>query len=114
MIKVVVFDLDDTLYDEIDYCRSGFQAVAEFLSNLTKSTPKQSIFEILWKEFIQGNRTRTFNAALEKIEMPYDDKLITELVNVYRTHIPQITLPEDSRDILEQPVSYTHLRAHET
>ena len=102
MIKVVVFDLDDTLYDEIDYCKSGFRAVSEFLSNLTKTIPAKSIFEILWKEFNQGNRTGTFNATLEKIEMPYDDKLIAELVNVYRTHIPQITLPQDSRDVLEQ------------
>ena len=26
--RCVVFDLDDTLYDEIDYVRSGFRAVA--------------------------------------------------------------------------------------
>ncbi len=102
MIKAVIFDLDDTLYDEIDYCRSGFHAVSEFLSNLTKTIPTKSIFEILWKEFIEGNRTRTFNTALDKIRMPYDEKLIAELINVYRTHIPQITLPQDSRDVLEQ------------
>ena len=102
MIKVVVFDLDDTLYDEIDYCRSGFQAVSEFLSPLTKTIPANSIFDILWKEFTEGNRTGTFNTALDKIELTYDDKLIAELVNVYRTHIPQITLPQDSRDVLEQ------------
>jgi FMN phosphatase YigB (HAD superfamily) len=31
MITTVVFDLDDTLYDEIEYCRSGFTSVAEFI-----------------------------------------------------------------------------------
>ncbi len=102
MIKVVVFDLDDTLYDEIDYCRSGFQAVSEFLSKLTKTKPAKSILDILWKEFIERNRTRTFNTALEKIGIPCDDKLIAELVNVYRIHIPQITLPQDSKDVLDQ------------
>jgi len=102
MIKAVIFDLDDTLYDEIDYCRSGFQAVSEFLSSVTQTIPAKAIFEILWKEFIEGNRTRTFNAALDKIKMPYDEQLIAELVNIYRTHIPQITLPQDSRNVLEQ------------
>ena len=29
MITTVIFDLDDTLYDEAEYCRSGFAAVAE-------------------------------------------------------------------------------------
>jgi FMN phosphatase YigB (HAD superfamily) len=27
MITMVIFDLDDTLYDEIKYCKSGFKAV---------------------------------------------------------------------------------------
>jgi len=33
MITTIVFDLDDTLYDEIDYCKSGFASVAEFIIN---------------------------------------------------------------------------------
>lgn len=28
-IKVVIFDLDDTLYSEKDYVRSGYHAIAE-------------------------------------------------------------------------------------
>ena len=39
MITTVVFDLDDTLYDEVEYCRSGFEAVAEFLANLPVRRP---------------------------------------------------------------------------
>jgi FMN phosphatase YigB (HAD superfamily) len=34
MITTVVFDLDDTLYDELDYCRSGFRAVAASIADL--------------------------------------------------------------------------------
>ena len=33
MNKVVVFDLDDTLYKEVDYVRSGFMAVAQHLGD---------------------------------------------------------------------------------
>jgi len=42
MITTVIFDLDDTLYDEIDYCRSGFASVAEFLAYRASSI--ESVF----------------------------------------------------------------------
>jgi putative hydrolase of the HAD superfamily len=102
MITTVVFDLDDTLYNEIDYCRSGFSAVAESLTNLPGSPADERIFDCLWKQFKAGNRTRTFNAALDELGMAYDDKLIGELIKVYRSHFPKITLPADSEDVLRE------------
>lgn len=102
MITTVVFDLDDTLYDEIDYCKSGFSAVAEFLSNLPKAPPAQRISDALWQQFASGNRTRTFNATLDELSFSYDDKLIARLIEVYRNNYPKITLPQDSRDVLNE------------
>ena len=100
MITTVVFDLDDTLYDEIEYCKSGFRAVAEFLAELPEAPPAEHFFNTLWKQFTAGNRAKTFNTALDKLDISYDDKSIEQLVNVYRSHIPKIILPEDSRDVL--------------
>jgi len=100
MITTVVFDLDDTLYDEIEYCKSGFRAIADFLAESPNSSSVERIYEALWKECIAGNRKKTFNAAFDKLGISYDDKLIEELVNVYRSHIPNLTLPQDSRDVL--------------
>jgi len=139
MIKTVVFDLDDTLYDEIDYCKSGFAVVAEFLAN--RSEPRSSsmgegesppadpatasafratagsaptsaearrISAVLWEQLTAGNRTKTFNAALEELGIGYDDELIGELIEIYRNHSPKITLPQDSRDALcELSTKYT-------
>jgi putative hydrolase of the HAD superfamily len=102
MIKVAAFDLDDTLYDEIDYCRSGFIAVAEFLTRVPEKPSAENIFDTLWKEFTSGNHSRTFNTALDTLNIKYDDKLIQKLVQVYRNHKPKITLPEDSREILPE------------
>jgi len=102
MITTIVFDLDDTLYDEVEYCKSGFTAVSEYLAESSKAHQAERIFDCLWKQFTCGNHTRTFNAALEELEIDHDDKLITELIKVYRNHIPKITLPQDSRDILRQ------------
>jgi putative hydrolase of the HAD superfamily len=109
MITTVVFDLDDTLYDEIEYCKSGFAAAAEFLANTVSSmTETKRIFAALWEQFSTGNHTKTFNAALDELELSYDDELILELIEVYRRHKPKITLPPDSRDALcELSTKYT-------
>ncbi|MBW7990664.1 MAG: HAD family hydrolase [Planctomycetes bacterium] len=117
MITTVIFDLDDTLYDEIEYCKSGFTAAAEFLANRSESTSANSttvqadmkrISAALWEQFRTGNRTKTFNAALDELELAYDDELILGLIEVYRQHKPKITLPPDSRDALcELSTKYT-------
>ncbi len=102
MITVVVFDLDDTLYDEIDYCRSGFAAVAEYLANLPGVHPADRIFAALWGQFSAGNRTKTFNAALDELDIAFDSIRIKQLVDVYRNHVPRIALPDESREILDE------------
>jgi len=102
MITTVVFDLDDTLYDEVDYCKSGFASVADFLAGLPDSPPAEHIFDILWKQFTSGNHTRTFNSALEELGVACDDNLIKELVKAYRNHVPKISLPNDSKEVMEQ------------
>ncbi|MHC4664587.1 MAG: HAD family hydrolase [Planctomycetota bacterium] len=102
MITTVVFDLDDTLYDEIDYCRSGFAAVAGFLAELPQFPSAEPIFDSLWKQFTAGNHTKTFDAALAELKIPHDDALIRKLIEVYRSHVPQITLPTDSENVLSE------------
>ena len=102
-LEVVVFDLDDTLYDEVEYCRSGFSAVAVFLEDmLEEEISGEVIFDTLWKHFCKGNHTSTFNTALEEIQIPYNDELISELIKVYREHKPNMKLPQDSLAVLKQ------------
>ena len=108
MITTVIFDLDDTLYDEIDYCRSGFVAAAEFLAGRPDAPSAERIFAALWRQFTSGNRSRTFNAALDELGIGYDQRRIGELIDVYRNHVPKIELPQDSRDVLaELSTKYT-------
>jgi putative hydrolase of the HAD superfamily len=102
MITTVIFDLDDTLYDEIDYCRSGFAAVAESVANLSDAAAAEHIFNIFWKQFVCGNRTKTFDAGLDELAIQYDDELIDKLIETYRNHMPRITLPPDSEDVLSK------------
>lgn len=102
MIKTVVFDLDDTLYDEIEYCKSGFAAVSEFVAGLPEMPPSEGLFDAFWNQFTSGNRTETFNVGLDELGIDYDEKLIQRLIMVYRNHDPKITLPLESGDILSQ------------
>jgi putative hydrolase of the HAD superfamily len=101
-INTVVFDLDDTLYNEVDYCRSGFLASAEFLADMLEDIPMEQIFGAFWEQFCKGNQTKTFNGALERLGIYYNDELIEELIKVYREHKPQIMLPADSLSVLKK------------
>lgn len=101
MITTVIFDLDDTLYDEVDYCRSGFKAVAEFLTRIKPECgSSDSIYDLFWRMF-QQDRRKTFDAALHELGIPPDRALVRAFVRRYRCHTPDLTLPEESRKILD-------------
>lgn len=102
MVTAVVFDLDDTLYDEVEYCISGFRTVAEFIADLPDAPSAKRIFDSLWKQFTASNRKKTFNAALDDLGISYGDEIIQKLIKTYRNHLPKITLPTDSKDVLQQ------------
>ena len=92
-IKIVVFDLDDTLYDEIDYVKSGFLCVAQVLRNV------ENAFERLYELFKQGERP--IDKLLEE-ENIVSEEIKTECLRAYRTQIPNISLSDDVRDLLNR------------
>lgn len=76
---VVVFDLDDTLYNELEYVKSAYSAIAKklkptdwkplFATMVAKYREKQDVFAYLSGEY-----------SMEK----------TELIRFYRDHFPKI------------------------
>jgi putative hydrolase of the HAD superfamily len=101
MITTVIFDLDDTLFDEIDFCRSGFRAAAQHIASLSDAHSADDVFAALWKSSVTGDHGSTFNVALAALGIPYDNGMIGKLVEIYRTHTPTLTLPPESRATLE-------------
>jgi len=91
----IVFDLDDTLYLERDYARSGFADLAEWLGD-------RRFAEAAWREFCSGDRSRVFDAALPTIGRSPEPQLVAELVRRYRSHRPVITLAPDAARILDR------------
>lgn len=93
-----VFDIDDTLYLERDYVRSGLQAVDRWVEhNLGVS----DFFEDAWGAFEQGIRGKIFDVTLAARGVQASAEVIDTLVEIYRTHRPAIELLPDARECLE-------------
>jgi putative hydrolase of the HAD superfamily len=97
MTRVVVFDLDDTLYLERDFVRSGFAAVGASL----KAQHDIDGFEArAWDLFLDGRRGDVFDRALPEFGLDPQPRLIEHLVGVYRDHLPAIRLEPAAADLL--------------
>ena len=86
MIKLVVFDLDDTLISEVQYVKSGFRVVAEYLE---KKYGFQGTYGELEKLF-QKNRQLVFNRYLDSKNVTYSQEEIEKIVEIYKKHEPKI------------------------
>jgi len=95
--RCVVFDLDDTLYLERDYVRSGFCAIDAWVA---EKIGIQGFGTLCWQLFEDGRRRDIFNVALEVNGVTADNALIRALVDVYRNHVPEITLLPDAMKCL--------------
>ena len=63
-LQLLAFDLDDTLFPEREFVKSGFGAVAQHLSNFYK-VDGPTFFHTAWHLFENGSRGTIFNQALE-------------------------------------------------
>lgn len=98
MIGTVVFDIDDTLYLERDYVRSGFNAVDEWMAS---DRGVDGFFERAWLAFSSGVRGRIFDQALTELGVD-EPSLVPMLVSIYRAHRPSIMLLPDARACLDE------------
>ncbi|WP_024867394.1 HAD-IA family hydrolase [Butyrivibrio sp. FCS014] len=88
-VKAVIFDLDDTLYPERAYVRSGYKAVAKFLGD-------DAYADRLYELFEQGKPA--IDALLSEINRPEDKE---KALDIYRTHKPEITMYPEMKKALE-------------
>lgn len=101
--RAVVFDLDDTLYDERDYVRSGFAQIAAFLSELWVDRQGSGLYS---KKAIEDRLYDAFESGEPAIDRLFehcgcqDDALRARCLQIYREHVPDIALPQAHRDLL--------------
>ncbi|MBK5295228.1 MAG: HAD family hydrolase [Acidobacteriia bacterium] len=93
-----VFDIDDTLYLERDYVRSGFEAVGRWAAKWIQT---EDFGERCWRRFAAGRRKSIFDEVLCESGRMANPELVSALVEVYRTHTPSIALAPDAAEALE-------------
>ena len=92
--KVIVFDLDDTLYNEIDFLKSAYKEIASIISDelLLDYT---TIYEQML-EFYHAKKN-VFSEILSQYKLIYSCQ---DLLNLYRNHKPNIKLTSDRKDVI--------------
>lgn len=99
--KVVVFDLEDTIYKEVDFLKSGYHAVANYL---TQICGVRDMYQDMWNAYLAGVED-VFQKVLDDCRLTIDK---TALIDIYRYHQPQIGLDSDTKKVLQQ----LHKRCH--
>lgn len=85
----IVFDLDDTLYKEVDFLKSAYKEIARQI-NIPEA------YELMWNTW--KNKGDAFETLLSK----YDIELKkSDLLEIYRYHKPEIVLSAGVREFLE-------------
>ena len=90
----IVFDLDDTLYKEVDYVKSAYNKIEEYLYNN---------YEIDISSFVRTclNKNKNLFDFLHNNVIVNNDQLsLKTFLNIYRNHKPSISLDKKSHNFL--------------
>lgn len=98
MSITLVFDLDDTLYRERDYVRSGIAAVDIWVQWRLGAYGFDATATRLWNA---GRRAKLFDMALAELGVAADPATIAAMVAIYRDHLPRIRLAPDALAFLD-------------
>ncbi|GGN93197.1 HAD family hydrolase [Saccharibacillus kuerlensis] len=99
-MKVFIFDLDDTLYDEIQFVKSGFHAVATHLSERHRIDTEEA-YSFMLNVLEHEGRGSVFNRVLEYYGH-FSKKNVQKCLSVYRLHRPNLKLSDDAIQVLER------------
>lgn len=105
-LKVYVFDLDDTLYDESLFVQGGTRSVLKWLAD-SYNLELESLFKLMDSVTSAFPRNEWYQRLIEKAGIPFSQELINKMIEVYRDHLPSISLFPDSASFL------TRIRAKE-
>lgn len=96
---IPIFDLDDTLYPEGTYVKSGFRAVSDFLE-MELGWPNQQSLERMLAILEMDGRGAVFNTLLDA-EGALTRARLHECIHVYRHHHPDIQLDPLAPQLLQ-------------
>ncbi len=88
-MKVICFDLDDTLYKEMDFLKSAYREIALHAAQGDRRLADQAYVEMLQAYTDGGNAFRRLNQLIGR-KTP-----VEEYLAMYRAHRPDIHLEEE-------------------
>lgn len=97
MAPVTVFDLDDTLFPELDYARSGLRTAGAYLESEYGCEGASDRLVDLLEAGVRGEH---FDIVIEEYDL--DPSLLPELVRIYREHEPDIDFFPHAIDVLRE------------
>ena len=96
---VVVLDLDDTLYPEYGFVRSGFRAVAEAFADVLGEPGAAA--ERMWQLQRGDHAGHVFDIMLEDLGVEPSEPVVRRMIDTYRRHRPMIRLFDDAAAFLD-------------
>jgi putative hydrolase of the HAD superfamily len=101
-LRAVLFDLDDTLYPEMDFVRGGFRAVAAWLAPRI-GAGEAGLYDEMLGVLEREGRGKVFDAVLRSRDA-FREEFVRACLWVYRSHRPALSLHDDAASVL------SHLR----
>lgn len=97
---ILVFDLDDTLYEEASFVKSGFETVSAYLHE-AYGVDAESSFDFMMEDIRRNGRGRIFDNILKYYGI-FNKKNVLECLSVYRQHAPNIKLFPEADECLKR------------
>ena len=99
--EAIVFDLDDTLYPQEEYKRSGFESVAEWVAGRSDSSYETCFDEL---EKIMNEKGPSYHYMFDDMaaRLGLEPVLVPEMVRVFIRHKPRLACYEGVYPMLER------------
>ena len=88
--KIIAFDLDDTLYKEIDFLKSAYIEIA----SIVDKSHSETLYNNMISNYYKGNNVFKF------ISETYAAYTVEKLLKIYREHYPSISLSNEEWNVL--------------
>jgi putative hydrolase of the HAD superfamily len=96
----IIFDLDNTLYDEIEYLSRAYIYIGNKISKLSNQISPQDIFNFLLEEFNSNGRKNLYQKLITKFDS------INYSLSDFLDDLREVVIPENSIKIKEEFYSF--------
>ncbi len=88
--KIIVFDIDDTLYQEVDYLNSAYKFIAKQLA----PNDWEKLYVHMFTQWRNGKD------VFAQLELFYNELNKQQIIEMYRTHLPSINVDSSIYEML--------------